>query len=146
MFNRVRRFWWRVKARLLFGQKIEVFGPFTVDNPANVRFGTKCAINSGVHLVGRTGIHIGNRVVLSAGVMLLDAGLTTDEYDDDGIRLYREGKVRIDDGAWIGAGAILLPGVTVGEGAVVGAGSVVTRDVPPNTTVVGNPARPIRRD
>ena len=50
----------------------------------------------------------------------------------------------IGKGASIGAGAVFLPGVSVGEGAMVGAGAVVTRDVPPFTVVVGNPARVIR--
>jgi maltose O-acetyltransferase len=49
--------------------------------------------------------------------------------------------VRIGRNAWIGGGAIILPGVTIGDDAVVGAGSVVTRDVPAGTTVFGNPAR-----
>ena len=47
-------------------------------------------------------------------------------------------------GASIGAGAVILPGITVGEGAMVGAGAVVTKDVPPSTIVVGNPARATR--
>ena len=51
----------------------------------------------------------------------------------------------IGRGASIGAGAVFLPGVSVGEGAMVGAGAVVTKDVPPFTVVVGNPARVIRR-
>ena len=55
------------------------------------------------------------------------------------------GKIVIEDDAWIGAGAIILPDVTIGEGAVVGAGAVVTRDVPPYTVVVGVPAQPIKR-
>jgi maltose O-acetyltransferase len=49
--------------------------------------------------------------------------------------------VRIGSNVWIGGGAIVLPGVSIGDDAIVGAGSVVTRDVPPGTTVVGNPAR-----
>jgi acetyltransferase-like isoleucine patch superfamily enzyme len=54
------------------------------------------------------------------------------------------GQVAIRDDAWIGAGAIILPNVTIGEAAVVGAGAVVTKDVAPRTIVVGNPARPLR--
>ena len=52
--------------------------------------------------------------------------------------------IRVEDGVWIGAGAIILGGVTIGRGAVVGAGAVVTRDVEPNSVVVGSPARKIR--
>ena len=51
------------------------------------------------------------------------------------------GKVCIENDAWIGAGAIILPNVTIGELSIVGAGSVVTHDVPPRTIVAGNPAR-----
>ncbi|WP_301392729.1 DapH/DapD/GlmU-related protein, partial [uncultured Duncaniella sp.] len=53
--------------------------------------------------------------------------------------------IRICCRAWIGAGATILPGVTVGENSVVGAGSVVTHDVEPNTVVAGNPARLMRQ-
>ena len=49
--------------------------------------------------------------------------------------------VRIGANVWIGGGAILLPGVTIGDDAIIGAGSVVTRDVPSGATVIGNPAR-----
>ena len=52
--------------------------------------------------------------------------------------------IEIDDNVWIGGGAILLPGVRLGRNAVVGAGAVVTRDVPANTIVAGNPSRVIR--
>jgi acetyltransferase-like isoleucine patch superfamily enzyme len=51
----------------------------------------------------------------------------------------------IKRGASIGSGATLLGGITIGENAIVGAGSVVTKDVPPNVTVVGNPARVLRK-
>jgi len=53
--------------------------------------------------------------------------------------------IRIGNDVWVGGGAIILPGVTVGDGSTVGAGSVVTRDVEPYTVVAGNPARMIRR-
>jgi maltose O-acetyltransferase len=52
--------------------------------------------------------------------------------------------IRVGRNVWIGGGAVILPGVTIGDDAIIGAGSVVTRDVPPGVTVVGNPAR-IRR-
>lgn len=52
--------------------------------------------------------------------------------------------IKIENDVWIGAGAIVLPGITIGEGAIVGAGAVVTKDVPAHAVVAGNPARVIR--
>ena len=52
--------------------------------------------------------------------------------------------VKIEDGVWIGGGAILLPGVTIGRNSVIGAGSVVTRSIPENVVAVGNPCRVIK--
>ncbi len=52
--------------------------------------------------------------------------------------------VRVEENVWIGAGAILLPGVTVGKNSVIGAGSVVTRDIPPNVVALGTPCRVLR--
>jgi acetyltransferase-like isoleucine patch superfamily enzyme len=57
----------------------------------------------------------------------------------------RFGPIHVEDDAWIGAGAIVFPGVTIGRGAIVGAGAVVTKDVPPHAIVAGVPARLIRR-
>lgn len=55
-------------------------------------------------------------------------------------------KTRVKKGASIGSGAIILPGITIGENSLVGAGAVVTRDVAPNTTVVGNPAKVLNKN
>jgi acetyltransferase-like isoleucine patch superfamily enzyme len=54
-------------------------------------------------------------------------------------------KVVLKKGCWIGAGAIILPGTTIGEASIVAAGSVVSQDVPPYTLVAGNPARPVKK-
>ncbi|MGF1703094.1 acetyltransferase [Photobacterium makurazakiensis] len=66
------------------------------------------------------------------------------DLDDDVFAWRAEDKVIIGHDVWIGHGAIILPGVTVGNGSIVGAGSVVTKDVPPWSIVVGNPARVLR--
>ena len=53
--------------------------------------------------------------------------------------------IKIGNGCWLGGGAIVLPGVTIGDGSVIGAGSVVTKDIPENSLAVGNPCRVIRK-
>jgi len=87
---------------------------------------------------------IGDRVAIGPRVTLI----TSSAPNFSRIRPYVkviDGKIRIENDAWIGAGAIILPNVTIGEGAVVGAGAVVTKDVPPYTVVAGVPARVIKK-
>ena len=89
-------------------------------------------------------VFIGDRVAISPRVTLI--AVSHPEYSK--IRRYtgdKEGKIIIQDDAWIGAGAIILPNVTIGKGAVVGAGAVVTKDVPPYTVVAGVPAKEIKK-
>ena len=104
-------------------------------------------------------IHIGKRVAIMPYFKAMSAG---NIYIDDDVRIamnvsvitnnhdfYERDILTVKDvhicrNAWIGAGSIILPGVTVGENAVVGAGSVVTKDVEANTVVAGNPARKIK--
>jgi len=145
LFARLKRYWLASKARRVFGRNVAVFGDFTVVMPENVRIGSNCAINHGVFILGRCGIDIEDGVVLSTRVMLIDATLDPSSFGEPSRRRYDDAPIRIGRGAWIGAGAIVLPGVTVGERSVVGAGSVVTHDVAPLTVVAGNPARLIRR-
>lgn len=89
-------------------------------------------------LVG--GITLEDEVLVAANVQLI-----SNNHDLNQRNIITCKPVRICRKAWIGAGATILPGVTVGENAVVGAGSVVTRDVPPMTIVAGNPAKIIRK-
>lgn len=141
MLGRAKRFLWRTKAWWLFGhRRIHVYGNFTAVVPRNIRVGANVAINHGVFLLGHSGIAIGDGVVLSARCMLIDGALVRDDRPAVD-RTHAGAPIVIEEGAWIGAGAIVLPGVTVGRNSVVGAGSVVTRDVAAGATVAGNPAR-----
>lgn len=88
------------------------------------------------------GIEIGRGVLMAWNVQIYDA-LHASEDRDRPIReqgLMRAGRVRIGDGAWLGANVVVLPGVTIGRNAVIGANAVVTKDVPDYATAVGNPA------
>ena len=142
--GRLKWIWLQAKGRLVFGRRVTVFGNFTVVNPKNIKIGSNCAINHDAFLLGRVGISIGDNVVLSARCMLLDAGL--DSQASDGLRDHDHvaSPIIIENGVWIGAGAIILPGVTIGPNSIVGAGSLVRKDVPPRTIVAGNPAKIIR--
>jgi acetyltransferase-like isoleucine patch superfamily enzyme len=77
--------------------------------------------------------------------MVIDTGLELDHPSPASERPHVAKAIVVNDGAWIGAGAIILSGVTIGENSVVGAGSVVTKDVPPQTVVAGNPARVVKQ-
>lgn len=97
-------------------------------------------INLNVLLDGRRGLHIGKNVSISE-----QAAIYTLQHDlDDPDFALSGGPVKICDYAFVGARAIILPGVTIGEGAAVAAGAVVTRDVAPYLVVGGVPARPIK--
>jgi acetyltransferase-like isoleucine patch superfamily enzyme len=92
-------------------------------------------------------VEIGNGVAITTGVIILCHQRDLSNYKPGMYAMhcpFTEGKVVIKDGAHIGIGAIILPGVTIGEGAVIGAGSVVTMDIPPYCVAAGIPAKVIR--
>ncbi len=97
-------------------------------------------INERTVISAHGGVEIGSRVLVAAGCIITTMTHAVEPAERSTI-LYRP--VRILDGAWLGAGAIVLPGVTIGEDAVVGAGAVVTRDVERGAVVVGSPARQV---
>jgi len=89
-------------------------------------------------------IVIGDRVAIAQRVTLVTASDPNYSMLWDYVKILR-GKIVIKHDAWIGAGAIILPNVTIGECSIVGAGAVVTKDVPPYTVVAGVPAKPIKK-
>jgi maltose O-acetyltransferase len=106
-----------------------------------VRIGPDSLINRGCVLDARGPLRIGAHVSISPHVAIL----TTQHLMDDPRFITETKPVVIEDYAWIGMRAMILPGVTIGEGAVVAAGAVVSRDVEPYTVVGGVPAKPIGR-
>lgn len=129
---------------VLLRKRIIAFGFFSVGDFRNIKIGSNCRINKQVYLLGRNRIEIGHNVVLSARVMVFDSGLDIDEFMGGNTSVHTNSYVKIKDNVWIGAGAIILPGVTIEANSVVAAGSVVTRDVKSFTLVGGNPAKTIK--
>ena len=125
------------------GEDTLIQSPFRCDYGYNIRIGRRSFINYGGVLLDVAPITIGDEVLIATNVQILTA---THPLDAARRRAWWEfaKPISIADGAWIGGGAIILPGVSIGANAVVGAGAVVTRDVSANTVVVGNPARVAR--
>lgn len=114
--------------------------PFHCDYGYLISLGRGTFVNAGCIFLDVAPITIGDYCQIGPAVQIYAA----DHPRDPALRRagYESGiPVTIGDNVWIGGAAIILPGVTVGDDAIIGAGSVVTRDVPPGATVVGNPAR-----
>lgn len=90
-------------------------------------------------------VKIEDGVAIGPGAMIMAHGGASVLHRSMGLFHEPPQNVVIEKGAWLAAGAIILPGVTVGRGSIVGAGAVVSRDVPPLTMVVGNPARAVQK-
>ena len=113
---------------------------FSCSEGGRLRVGVNALVNSGASIHASGSISIGANLLMAAFASISD----TDAHEvvvGSGVRV---SAVRIGDNVWIGRGAIVLPGVSVGDGAVVGAMAVVTKDVPPYSLAVGNPARVIK--
>lgn len=122
------------------GEGSRVMTPIYVNRANNVHIGKRVAIMPYFKCMSAGDVYLDDDVRIAMNVSIITNN--HDFYDRDVLTIE---PVHIGKNAWIGAGATILPGVTVGENAIVGAGSVVTKDVPANTIVVGNPAKPIKQ-
>ena len=129
--------------RELFGDKLgensRIMAPIAGAAFDCIEIGSNVFINSNSLLMARGGITIEDDVMLAANVQLLSNN--HDEYDRQ-VLLCKP--IHIKKGAWIGAGASVLPGVTIGKYAIVGAGAIVTRDVGDYEVAVGVPAKVVK--
>lgn len=112
-----------------------------IDHPWNISIGEFATVCDGAWLYALNEIAIGRWAIVGEDVKLLTG---THDIDSSNYHLVTA-PVRVGNMAWIATGAIVLPGVSIGDGAVVGAGAVVTKDVAPWTVVAGNPAKVIRQ-
>lgn len=134
-----------ILARLLgaVGDGVRIRAPFQCDYGYHITIGARTFVNFGAVFLDPAPISIGSDVQIGPNVQLLTP---LHELAAERRRAGWEKAlpVVVGDNVWLGAGAIVCPGVTIGENTVVGAGSVVTRDLPPGVLAVGNPARVVR--
>lgn len=125
------------------GDDVEVRSPVYVDYGSNVRLGTWVFLNYGCQLADVATITIGDHCQVGPNVQFLtpthplEAQRRQDKWES-------AEPITVGRNVWIGGGAIICPGVTIGDDTVVGAGAIVTRDLPAKVLAVGNPARVVR--
>lgn len=116
--------------------------PFHCDYGYNIRLGAGVFLNFNCVILDVVPVTIGALTQIAPGVQILTADHPRDAESRRAMLEFGQ-PVHIGENVWIGAGALILPGVSVGDDATIGAGAVVTRTVAAGTTVVGNPARPL---
>jgi maltose O-acetyltransferase len=145
-FNRLRTRLYR-SFGLTVGPRTMILGPIELSGGGDIwkklRIGADCQITSPLYVDLNGEVTIGDRVALAHHVILVTSS------HELGTEVQRCGPLKIapiviEDGCWIGAGAMVLPGVTIGRGSVIAAGAIVSSDIPPNTLAGGVPARPIK--
>jgi acetyltransferase-like isoleucine patch superfamily enzyme len=117
----------------------------TVYFPWNVEVEKRSSLNQGVIIDGTASVRIGEGVRIAPNVYINTADHEIKADDRIANQGFVIGGVVIEDDVWVGAGAILLKGITIGKGSVIGAGSVVTKDVPPYSIAAGIPCKVIKK-
>lgn len=125
------------------GENVTIRPPLFVDYGENIHIGAGTFINFNLTALDVAMIRIGRDCQIGPNVQLLTPTHTIDP-EQRQARLEAAQPITIEDNVWLGGGAVILPGITVGRNSVIGAGSVVTKNVPENSVAVGNPAQGIR--
>lgn len=125
------------------GEDCYVEPPLHANWGCHTHFGDKVYANFNLTLVDDTDIYVGDSVMFGPNVTVATAGHPILPELRENAMQYNV-PVHIGNNVWIGAGAVILPGVTIGDNSVIGAGSIVTKDVPANVVAVGNPCRVLR--
>lgn len=130
--------------RKLLADKLEdtstILAPLQIDHGKNFHMGKNVFINHGLTAMAVGVIEIEDNVMIGPEVTLLTAN---HDFDDHHVLLVK--RIYIKENAWIGARATILPGITIGKNSVVAGAAVVTKDVPDNVVVGGNPARVLKQ-
>lgn len=127
------------------GPRLQLLSGVWIDTFKRLEIGEDVSVAHNVTMVAAGGVSIGNRAMIGHGSIILSTG----HHVPSGRGSMRftpptEAPVRLEDDVWIGARAVVLPGVTIGSGAIIGAGAVVSRYLPPYAVAAGVPAKVIR--
>lgn len=149
-FNQTRPSEFEKKNELLkkmfgsIGEGCYIEAPFHANwGGKHVFMGDYVYANFNLTLVDDANIYIGDKVMIGPNVVIATANHPIlPELREDALQYNKE--VHIGRNVWIGAGVVIVPGITIGENSVIGAGSIVTRDIPANVVAVGNPCKVMR--
>lgn len=148
----------RGKQYINFGNRLTTgvgcrFEAYSNDSTKKLFFGSDIQVNDYVHISAMESVQIGDGVLMASHIYISDNShgcYKGCNYDSDPNiipikRDYITKPVKIENNVWLGEHVVIMPGVTVGKGSIIGANSVVTKDIPPYTIAVGQPAKPIKR-
>ncbi len=125
------------------GENCYIEPPLHANWGRNTHLGSNVYANFNLTLVDDTDVYIGDSVMFGPNVTIATAGHPIDPELRRKVAQFNI-PVRIGNNVWIGAGAVILPGITIGDDSVIGAGSIVTKDIPAGVVAVGNPCRVLR--
>lgn len=149
-FNKTRPYQYPKRIRLLKKMFAEIGDMCYIEPPfhanwggKHIHFGNGVYCNFGCTFVDDTHIYVGDHVMLGPNVVIATAAHPiAPALREKGLQYNKP--VRIGNNCWLGAGVLVMPGVTIGDNSIIGAGSVVTKDVPANVIAVGNPCKVLK--